>query len=90
VRLTPKGGRNRVEGWAKDASGAFHLKVRVSAPPHDGEANAALLSVLAEFFGVSRSAVTILGGQTARVKMLEIKGEPAAFRARLQALGDAK
>ena len=36
VRLTPRGGRDAIEGWATDAAGRAYLKVRVSAPPGGG------------------------------------------------------
>ncbi|WP_269715485.1 DUF167 family protein [Caulobacter sp. NIBR2454] len=74
VRLTPRGGRDRIDGWDKDAEGRAFLKARVSAPPADGEANAALVILLAKTLGVPKSAITIVAGQTARLKQVEIEG----------------
>ncbi len=74
VRLTPRGGRDAVEGWARDAAGRAHLKVRVSAAPTEGEANAALEALIAKAAGRPRSAVRVVAGQTARLKQLEIDG----------------
>lgn len=74
VRLTPRGGRDCIDGWDKDGEGRPYLKARVSAPPADGEANAALVLLLAKALGVPRSAVTIASGQTARLKQIEIEG----------------
>jgi uncharacterized protein YggU (UPF0235/DUF167 family) len=74
VRLTPRGGRDAIDGWAADADGRPYLKVRVSAPPVEGEANAALTAFLAKRLGVSRSAVRVASGATARLKRLEIDG----------------
>ncbi|WP_369058392.1 DUF167 family protein [Caulobacter sp. 73W] len=74
VRLTPRGGRDRIDGWDRDGEGRPYLKARVSAPPEDGKANAALLILLAKALGVPKSAVTIASGQTARLKQLEIEG----------------
>ncbi len=74
VRLTPKGGRDRIDGWARDAAGRPYLKVRVSAPPVDGEANAALIAVVAKALGLPRSAVVLAAGAGARIKSLEIAG----------------
>jgi uncharacterized protein YggU (UPF0235/DUF167 family) len=48
VRLTPRGGRDAVDGWALDTDGRSYLKVRVASPPVDGAANAALLAFLAK------------------------------------------
>jgi uncharacterized protein YggU (UPF0235/DUF167 family) len=74
VRLTPRGGSDRIDGWGEDASGRPLLKVRVSAPPVEGEANAALEKLLAKALGLPKSAVTVAAGQTARIKQLEIRG----------------
>lgn len=74
VRLTPRGGRDRIDGWDKDGDGRPYLKARVSAPPADGEANAALVILLAKTLGVPKSAITIVAGQTARLKQVEIEG----------------
>lgn len=77
VRLTPRGGRDRIDGWALDADGRPYLKVRVASPPVDGAANAALLSLLAKTLGVPRSAVRLAAGDTARLKRLELDGVSA-------------
>lgn len=63
-----------MEGWAAGADGRRVLKVRVAAPPVDGQANAALLKLIAKTLGVARSSVTIASGEGARVKMLEVEG----------------
>jgi uncharacterized protein YggU (UPF0235/DUF167 family) len=74
VRLTPKGGRDKVEGWARDEAGRPYLKVRVSAAPVDGAANAALVALIAKTLRRPRSAVTLAAGAGARLKMLDIEG----------------
>ncbi|MBA4012968.1 MAG: hypothetical protein C0481_13960 [Phenylobacterium sp.] len=79
VRVTPKGGRDGVDGWALDPEGRSYLKVRVSAPPSDGAANAALIAFLAKTLKRPKSALTIVSGESARLKLIEIDGldEPA-------------
>ena len=77
VRLTPRGGRDAIDGWALDADGRPYLKVRVASPPVDGAANAALLAFLAKSLGISRSSVRLAAGDTARVKRLELNGVSA-------------
>lgn len=77
VRLTPRGGRDAVDGWAQDADGRPYLKVRVASPPVDGAANAALMAFLAKTLKIPRSAVRIAAGDTARLKRLELDGVTA-------------
>lgn len=83
VRLTPRGGRDAVDGWAVGADGRPHLKARVSAPPVEGEANAALTVLLAKKLGLAKSAVRIAAGETGRLKQIELDGvdEPALVAA---------
>lgn len=84
IRLTPRGGRDAVEGWVEDADGRPLLKARVAAPPVEGEANAALIKLIAKALGLPRSAVRIASGETARIKILEIDGlDEAAIRQKL-------
>lgn len=83
MRVTPRGGRDAVEGWAMDEAGRPVLKVRVAAAAADGAANAAVLALLAKALGRPRSAVVILRGETARVKQIEIDGVAAADLARV-------
>ena len=71
VRVTPRGGRDAVEGWTRDAAGRPVLKVRVAAAAADGAANTAVIALLAKALGVPRSALRIAAGQTARVKRIE-------------------
>ena len=78
VRLSPRGGRDAVDGWALDEAGRPYLKVRVSAPPVEGAANAALEALLAKTLGLPRSAVSVARGQTARIKQVEIEGREIA------------
>ncbi|MEJ0064770.1 MAG: DUF167 family protein [Caulobacteraceae bacterium] len=74
VRLTPRGGRDAIEGWARDEAGRAYLKVRVAAPAVDGAANAALEKLIAKALKRPAGAVRIVGGDHARLKQLEIEG----------------
>jgi|SRR5437868_5957327 len=89
VRLTPKGGRDAVEGWETDSSGTSHLKARVRAAPESGKANAALIELIARILDVSRSSVTITGGEKARLKIVAITGDTSALATKLENLGAA-
>jgi len=75
VRLTPKGGRDRLEGIVADADGRPAIKARVSAPPVDGAANVALIKLLAKALDVSKSKIRFTSGETARIKRLQIIGD---------------
>ncbi len=86
VRLTPKGGRDAVEGWEKASDGSEHLKARVRAVPEDGKANAALIALLSDVLAVPKSAIHIASGAASRLKRVEIAGDVAALTARLETL----
>jgi uncharacterized protein YggU (UPF0235/DUF167 family) len=74
VRVTPRGGRDGVDGWMRDDAGRLVLKVRVAAAAAEGQANAAVIALLAKVLGRPKSALVLLGGQTARVKRLAVEG----------------
>lgn len=67
VRLQPRASRDEIVGPHGDT-----LKVRITAPPVDGQANAHLIKFLADAFGVPRGQVTLVSGDTARSKQLRI------------------
>ena len=86
VRLTPKGGRDAVDGIEHLADGRAVLKVRVRAAPSEGEANAALIALLAKSLKVAPRALSLAAGATARVKRIRIDGDAASLAAGLEAL----
>jgi uncharacterized protein (TIGR00251 family) len=83
VRLTPKGGRDAIDGVERLADGRVVLKVRVRVPPSEGEANTALIALLARAAGIAPRQISLVAGATARIKRLKIDGEPAALAAAL-------
>ena len=74
VRLTPGAAADRIDGWDVDAEGRPVLKVRVRARPVEGEANTALIKLLAKSLRVPKSAVSLDRGGQSRAKMLSIDG----------------
>jgi uncharacterized protein YggU (UPF0235/DUF167 family) len=86
VRLTPRGGRDALDGIETLADGKCVLKIRVRAAPTDGEANAALLAFLAKLLSEPRSRLSLVTGATSRIKTVLVAGEASALRARLDAL----
>ncbi len=71
VRVIPRSSRNTIE-WEDGA-----LKVRLTAPPVDGAANEALLTLLAQHLGLAKREVHIVHGATGRHKTVEITGMTA-------------
>lgn len=86
VRLTPKGGRDAIDGIEQLADGRSVLKARVRAAPTEGEANDALCRLMAKALGVPPRDVTLTAGATARVKRLTVSGNGPALVARLEEL----
>jgi len=84
VRLTPKGGRDAIDGIELLADGRSVLKARVRAAPSEGEANTALLRLIAKAVGVPPRDVTLSAGATARVKRLTVSGDGPTLAAALE------
>ena len=84
VRLTPKGGRDAIDGIEILSDGRPVLKVRVRAAPTEGEANDALCRLIAKAVGVPPRDVTLAAGATARVKRLAITGDGPTLIAALE------
>jgi uncharacterized protein YggU (UPF0235/DUF167 family) len=77
VRLTPRGGADRIDGVREGV-----LRVRVAAPPVDGAANEALARLIAAELDVPRGAVRLVAGATARTKVVEVEEADDAIAAR--------
>ena len=84
VRLTPRGGRDTVEGVEPLADGTVVLKARVRAPAHEGAANAALQKLIAGLLGVASRRIHLVAGASARTKRLKIEGDGAKLAAALE------
>ena len=69
IRLQPRASRNRVGGCRDGA-----VRVSVTAPPHGGRANAALLEILADALGVAKSRLNIIRGHSSRDKVVAVEG----------------
>ena len=79
LRVQPRATRTEVAGVL-----GGQLRVRLSAPPVDGAANAALVRFLAERLVVARSAVRVVAGETGRSKVVAVDGiSVSEARARL-------
>jgi uncharacterized protein (TIGR00251 family) len=89
VRVTPRGGRDAIEGVERRADGRAVLKARLRAPPVDGEANEALRRLVARALGVAPRQVDVAAGATGRVKRLQIAGDARILNAVLEQLTKA-
>lgn len=69
LRVTPRASRDEVVGWRDGA-----LRVRVTAPPVDGEANQAVLALLARALRVPRSTMAVVSGASGRTKVVLVSG----------------
>ena len=84
VRVRPRAGHDRFLGTQGDSSEGVALKVAVAAPPEDGRANAALVAFLAKAWRLPKSTIRIIGGASARDKIVRIDGTPVVLLARLE------
>lgn len=86
VRLTPRGGRDAIDGPALLADGGEVLAVRVRVPPEGGAANAALIALVARTFKVAKAAVALAAGAASRIKQVRVAGDPTMLSAVAQRL----
>jgi uncharacterized protein len=68
LRVVPRASRNEI---SRETDGT--LKVRLHAPPVDGQANRLLIRLLAKHYGVPARAVTIVSGHRGRTKRVRIE-----------------
>ena len=80
LRIQPRAARDEIAGFSGN-----NLKIRLAAPPVDGKANEHLRKYLGEQFGVAKSQVTVLSGDTSREKRVRIAA-PRQFPKELASL----
>ncbi len=86
LRVTPRGGRDDIDGVETLANGRSVVKIRVRAIADGGEANRAVTELLAKALGVTKASVRILSGATSRLKQIAVDGDPAKLGALLREL----
>src|SRR5262249_17269684 len=86
LRVTPRGGRDGIDGIGTLANGRSVLKVRVRAIADGGEANKAVTELLARALRVPKASVKILLGATSRLKQVAVDGDPGSLGETLRAL----
>ena len=90
LRVTPRGGRDDIDGLETLADGRVVVKVRVRAIADGGEANRAVTELMAKALGVPKARVRILSGTTSRLKQIAVDGDPAKLGDALRKLTAAK
>ncbi|HEU0150178.1 MAG TPA: DUF167 domain-containing protein [Bradyrhizobium sp.] len=90
VRVTPRGGRDAIDGIETLSDDRSVLKLRVRAVAEGGEANRAVIELLAKSLGVSKAAIRLRSGATSRLKQVVISGDPAALDVALAKLTSDK
>jgi len=90
LRVTPRGGRDGIDGIEQLSDGRSVLKVRVRAIADGGEANRAVLALLAKSLGVPKASVSLLSGATSRLKQVAIAGDSARLDEALRAFAPVK
>jgi uncharacterized protein len=90
LRVTPRGGRDEIDGLETLADGRTVLKVRVRAIADGGEANRAVTELIAKALGVPKARVRLLSGATSRLKQIAVDGDPAKLGDALRKLAGPK
>jgi uncharacterized protein (TIGR00251 family) len=90
LRVTPRGGRDGIDGIETLANGRSVVKVRVRAVAEGGEANRAVTELLAKALGVPKARVRLVSGATARLKQVAVDGDPKSLGEALRALTSPK
>jgi len=86
LRVTPRGGRDGIDGLEQLSDGPSVLKVRVRAIADGGEANRAVLALLAKSLGITKASVSLLSGATSRLKQVAVEGDPGRLSEALREL----
>lgn len=86
LRVTPNAGRDAIDGIEIRDDGSTVLRLRVSAVPDKGKANAAVTALLSKTLGIPKSSVTLVSGETARFKTVLIADGSEAMLERVAAL----
>lgn len=84
--MTPRAGRDRIEGEWRDADGRSWLAVRLAAAPSDGAANEALIRLLMDQLSIRRGEVKLVSGASSRLKRLLLAGDAGLLAAKLTSI----
>lgn len=85
LRVTPRADRDAVLEIMPDAAGRAQIRVKVTAAPEDGKANAAVQKLLAKKWGLARSRIDVISGATSREKRILVRGDASELAELLRA-----
>lgn len=88
VRVTPRGGRDAIDGIETLADGRAVVKARVRVVAEGGAANRAVIELFAGALKVPKGKVSVASGVTSRLKQIAVEGNPETLAERLNALKD--
>ena len=88
VRVTPRGGRDAIDGIEVLADRRAVIKIRVRVVAEGGAANRAVIELFADTLKVPKSSVSVASGVTSRLKQIEVAGDPKLLAERLKGIKD--
>ena len=80
IRVTPRSSKPGIGSWRTGADGREELEVRVAAAPTDGEANKAVIKLLARALGLPKGSIEIVSGDSSRHKRIALPIDEAELR----------
>jgi uncharacterized protein (TIGR00251 family) len=86
VKVTPKASANMIRGVEGMAQGQQALKISVTSVPEDGKANIAVINLLAKSLKIAKSHISVLQGETSKLKTLHIAGDTKILIAKIKGI----
>lgn len=86
VRVSPSAAKDEIAGLWNGADGEARLAVKVTAPPDRGKANVGVIKLIASHLGLPKSSLSIIAGETSRLKTLRMSGDSNAIIAGIKSL----
>ena len=86
TRVTPGAAKDEIVGIWRGVKAEQRLAVKVTAPPDKGKANAAIIKLISKTLGLPKSAVSIMAGETSRLKTVALAGDTGVIVAAIKRL----
>lgn len=90
VKAVPNARKNELLGWEEDTLSGPVLRIRVAAPPLEGKANRELTAFLSKCLGLPKSRISLLNGDSGRIKLFQIDAAEADIHRRLNSFPGVK